>query len=98
MASKGSKQEDGFEALYQQLEQTVVRLEQGNLTLEESLAQYEAGMKLARRCQELLQKAELRVTTLQEQFSEGLAPLREELEAYEAEAEPEPVFEEEEGA
>jgi exodeoxyribonuclease VII small subunit len=96
MASKGSKQEDGFEALYQQLEQTVARLEQGNLTLEESLAQYEEGMKLARRCQELLQKAELRVTTLQEQFSEGLAPLREELEAYEAE--PEPVFEEEEGA
>jgi exonuclease VII small subunit len=35
-------------------------------------------MKLARRCQELLQKAELKVTKLQEEF----ATLREETEPY----------------
>ena len=85
MASKSAKQPDeGFESLYGRLEETVARLENGDLTLEESLALYEDGMKLAKRCQELLQQAELKVTRLQEQVSEGLAPLREELEEYAA--------------
>jgi len=67
----------GFEALYRRLEEVVAKLEEGGLTLEESLALYEEGMKLARRCQELLQQAELRVTRLQESFAEGLGTLRE---------------------
>ncbi len=96
MGSKGGKAGEGFEALYQRLEQTVARLEEGDLTLDESLALYEEGMKLARRCQELLQNAELRVSRLQEQFSEGLGALREELEEYEPEPEPEPAFEQDE--
>src|SRR3989337_2062990 len=87
-----SKKSEGFEALYQRLEETVARLEEGNLTLEESLALYEEGMRLARRCQELLQNAELRVTRLQEQFSEGLGALREELQEYEPEPEPKSAF------
>jgi exodeoxyribonuclease VII small subunit len=92
MASK----DEGFEPLYKRLEEIVVRLEQGDLTLEESLSLYEEGMKLARRCQELLQNAELKVTRLQEQFSEGLGVLREELEEYDPapdpEREPDPAF------
>ncbi len=101
MASKKVPPE-GFETLYGRLDQTVARLEEGGLTLEESLALYEEGMKLARRCQELLQQAELKVTRLQEQFSSGLGQLREELEEYspeaktEAEPEPEPAFEQDE--
>lgn len=61
--------DEGFEASYKRLEETVAKLEQGNLSLEESLTLYEDGMKLARRCQELLGEAELRVTRLQEQFT-----------------------------
>jgi exodeoxyribonuclease VII small subunit len=76
-----SKNEEGFETLYRDLEDTVARLEQGNLTLEESIALYEKGMTLARRCQELLQKAELRITRLQESFAGGNV-LREEPEVY----------------
>jgi exodeoxyribonuclease VII small subunit len=73
MASK-----EPFEAVYTRLEETVAKLEGGNLSLEESLSLYEEGMKLASRCQEMLRDAELRVTRLQEQFStDGLA-LREE--------------------
>ncbi|MEX0681887.1 MAG: exodeoxyribonuclease VII small subunit [Dehalococcoidia bacterium] len=87
MASKTGKQ-DGFEAQYKTLEETVSKLEQGDLTLEESLALYEEGMKLAKRCQELLRDAELRVTRLQEQFSDGLGAIREE------EAEYDPVSDE----
>jgi exodeoxyribonuclease VII small subunit len=83
---------EGFEALYRRLEETVAKLEAGNLSLEESLSLYEEGMTLARRCQELLQDAELRVTRLQEQFSEGTATLREEVGEYE----PNPEFGEEE--
>ena len=62
---------EGFEALYKRLEETVAKLEEGNLTLEESIALYEEGMTLARRTQELLAEAELRITRLQESFANG---------------------------
>lgn len=80
-AGRGSPRD--FESLYKQLEETVAKLEEGGLTLEQSLALYEEGMKLASRCQELLQRAELKVTKLQEEF----ATLREAQEAYTVEAE-----------
>lgn len=60
---------DSFEAVYKRLEETVRRLEEGGLTLDESIALYEAGMDLARRCQGLLDQAELRVTNLQDLFA-----------------------------
>ncbi len=92
MASKKTPAaDDGFEALYKRLEDTVSRLEQGNLSLEESLSLYEEGTTLAKRCQELLQDAELRVTRLQAQFNESTALLREDEPAYDAE----PEFDEE---
>lgn len=86
-----SKESAGFEVLYKRLEESVAKLEGGNLSLEESLSLYEEGMKLARECQKLLQDAELRVTRLQEQFADGTASLREELADYE----PSPEFDEE---
>jgi len=96
MASK--KVEEGFETLYRELEETVSRLEEGGLTLEESLAAYEAGMKLASRCQELLQQAELKVMKLQESFADGLNNMREEAAEYSPSLDPavsqdEPPFE-----
>jgi len=92
MASK--KDAPTFEELYQRLEDTVARLEKGDLTLEESVSLYEEGMKLAHSCQEMLQQAELRVTKLQEAFSEGLSAFREDGEEYPAEYEPEAAQEE----
>lgn len=91
MASKKPAATEGFEALYKQLEETVARLEQGNLSLEESLSLYESGTLLAKRCQELLQNAELRVTRLQTQFNESASLLREDPAEYDAE----PEFDEE---
>jgi exodeoxyribonuclease VII small subunit len=92
MASKKTPvANDGFESLYKRLEDTVSRLEQGNLSLEESLSLYEEGTTLARRCQELLQDAELRVTRLQTQFQESTSLLREDSAEYDAE----PEFDEE---
>ena len=62
-----------FEALYGRLEEVVRRLQEGGLTLAESVALYEEGMELARRCQELLDAAELRITQLQESLLEPVA-------------------------
>ena len=89
MASKQPKSNEGFEALYKRLEESVSKLEEGGLTLEESLALYEDGMQLARRCQDLLQQAELRITRLQESFTNGLTAVREGANEYSPEAEPE---------
>lgn len=94
MASKQAKPEDeGFEAVYRRLETAVTKLEAGGLTLEQSLALYEEGMKLARRCQELLQTAELRITRLQETFANGLSAVRDEAPTYlpDTESAPEPT-------
>ena len=56
---------DSFEALYRRLEETVAQLEEGGLTLEQAMSLYEEGVKLSRRCQVLLDAAQLRVTQLQ---------------------------------
>jgi exodeoxyribonuclease VII small subunit len=93
MASKTEKDES-FEALYGRLEEAVTKLEKGGLTLEESLALYEDGVELAKRCQELLQQAELRITRLQESFTNGTAAVREDGGAYDAEPELENAAEE----
>ena len=53
-----------FEQALRELEVTVVKLEAGELTLEESLALFERGQKLATRCSDLLEKASLRVEQL----------------------------------
>ncbi len=61
--------ESSFEGVYEQLEQAVVRLESGGLGLEESIAVYETGMRLARRCKAMLDAAELRVTELEQELA-----------------------------
>lgn len=50
-----------FEAALAELEQIVQRLERGDVPLEESVAIYERGEALKRRCEELLRAAEARV-------------------------------------
>jgi exodeoxyribonuclease VII small subunit len=58
-------QETSFEAAFAELEDVVERLEEGELSLEESIALYERGQALARLCQERLDQAELRVEQLE---------------------------------
>lgn len=61
-----SKPTASFEELYKQLEEKVALLEQGGLSLDDSLAAYEDAVGLAQRCQEMLDQAELRITRLRE--------------------------------
>lgn len=53
-----------FEKSLQHLEKIVSQMESGELGLEESLEQFEKGIKLARNCQDKLANAELRVEQL----------------------------------
>lgn len=53
-----------FERDLQRLEQIVQRLEEGNLALDESLRLYEEGIEAFRRCQKILNEAELKVRKL----------------------------------
>lgn len=53
-----------FEQALAELQQIVAELEMGDSSLEESMARYERGMALARQCNDLLDKAELRVQEL----------------------------------
>jgi exodeoxyribonuclease VII small subunit len=50
-----------FEAAIEELESIVRRLEEGKVPLEESVAIYERGEVLRRRCDQLLRAAEARV-------------------------------------
>jgi exodeoxyribonuclease VII small subunit len=50
-----------FERAIEELEGIVKRLEDGKVPLEESVAIYERGEALKRRCEELLRQAEARV-------------------------------------
>jgi exodeoxyribonuclease VII small subunit len=53
-----------FEAALQKLETIVQRLEKGELTLEESLALYEEGIRLSRLCHGKLEEAEGKIELL----------------------------------
>jgi exodeoxyribonuclease VII small subunit len=53
-----------FEQAFEQLEAAVEALQDGQMPLERALNYYEEGMKLAQHCNELLEKAELRVQQL----------------------------------
>jgi exodeoxyribonuclease VII small subunit len=53
-----------FENALENLEQLVTAMEDGELSLEESLKTFEKGIKLTRECQSALQKAEQKVQML----------------------------------
>ena len=61
-----SKSKISFEDIYRQLEEKAALLEQGGLSLDDSLAAYEDAVSLAQRCQQMLDSAELRITRLRE--------------------------------
>ncbi len=68
-----------FEQSLDELEQLVGKMEHGEMSLEDSLAAYERGVGLYRRCQAALEQAELRVRLLSDpdspESAEPFAPL-----------------------
>ncbi len=64
----------GFEEAIERLENIVEELEAGTLSLEESIARYEEGMKLSKRLTQTLDEAEKRIEKLVEAEREGERP------------------------
>lgn len=62
-----------FETALGNLEQLVMRMESGELSLEDSLQAFEQGIKLTRQCQQALSQAEQRVQILMEQNGQSVA-------------------------
>ena len=60
-----------YESAVTELEALVTRLEQGDISLEESLKPYERGVLLSRDCQESLQAAEQKVQMLLQQSDQA---------------------------
>lgn len=60
------KQGIDFEAALEELEGLVERMEEGEMSLEESLKSYERGIELSRVCQKSLDAAEQRIQILTE--------------------------------
>ncbi|MFZ5697616.1 MAG: exodeoxyribonuclease VII small subunit [Pseudomonadota bacterium] len=59
-----------FEEALEELESLVEQMEDGDLSLEESLAAFEKGVRIARECQDALKQAEQRVQILLQQNGE----------------------------
>ena len=55
-----------YEETISQLETTVKELESGKLSLEESIAMFEQGTKLAKTCYATLKNAEQKITLISE--------------------------------
>ena len=61
-----AKKTPNFEKALSELETLVEDMEQGNLSLEESLKRFEKGIALSSECQQALQNAELKIKQLVE--------------------------------
>ena len=60
-----------FENALEQLQQTVKKLESGELSLEDSLKCFEEGVKLTRICQDQLKAAEQKIEVLTQVTADG---------------------------
>lgn len=53
-----------FEENIEQLEKIVQELENGNLNLDDSIKKFEEGMTISKKCNEILEEAEKKITIL----------------------------------
>ena len=53
-----------YEELIEELKHIVQKIEDGDITLDESIELYERGSELIRQCEALLEEAELKVSQL----------------------------------
>ena len=70
--------EKKFEKSLEELEEIVKKMEEGNMSLEESLKAFEAGIKLSRSCADKLDEAERKVNVLlREENTLNVSPFEE---------------------
>lgn len=78
--SSSSEQDVDFEKTMRELEKLVERMERGDLSLEDSLKDFERGVELTRLCQTALKNAEQKVQVLLKSAGKDLlTPFEEDL-------------------
>jgi len=65
-----------FEEAIKELTNIVEKIEQGEIPLQDSLAQYEKGMALIKHCRSILQKAEQRIEKISREQETEACPER----------------------
>ncbi len=60
-----------YEESLKRLEEIVAKLEDGNLSLEDSLKLYEEGAVLSEKCRKMLSEAKLKITNINEVAENG---------------------------
>lgn len=60
----GEDNEVNFENIMKKLEEIANELEKGDLDLDTSVSKFEEGMKLSKKCNEILENAEKRISIL----------------------------------
>jgi len=70
-SKKTSNRSFSFEKSMERLEEIVERLEQGDLTLEESLKDFEEGVNLVKGCRQYLEEASQKVEILVSSDKDG---------------------------
>ena len=68
-ANGGNGAELDFERAVEQVEKIIEKIESGEIGLEASIAEYERGVALIRRCRQVLERAEQRVDELTGQMN-----------------------------
>ena len=77
-ASKKEGQKPSFEQSLRRLEEIVKKLEQGEVSLDDSIRMYEEGMSLSKACMEKLTQAELKLKKLGKDMEGSFAVFEEE--------------------
>lgn len=72
VTQESQDKESSFEEIFTKLRESVEALESTELSLEDAMHLYEEGMKLATRCNKILNTAELRITKLDRDYSQDL--------------------------
>ena len=62
-----------FEQALKMLEETVEKLEDGGLTLNETTDMYEQGMKSSQICTNILKSTEVKITEIQTKYSDEMS-------------------------
>lgn len=64
------KAKESFEKLFSELEKIVAAFESGNLTLDESMREFERGLTVALACKKRLREVENKIREIKERFKE----------------------------
>jgi len=91
MPKKEKDKDKNFESYLKELEQTVEKLESGEIDLEEAIKDYQNGMELIAKCREILKETKLKIEVLRKKAKGGF-----EAEEFEDEEEKDAEDEEEE--